>query len=222
MTKCLGNRFSRSWVISTDRLRTCCFGGVPFGCIHKIMPPEWRECHLRHDICFTRRFCYDKGRPCPVLQFDHYYFKFYQSSTPCSGDLSTLNKVVYKLLQVHKATTILQQLSAWCYLSGSRDSKSLNWSSLQSWLIAAVSLVPKLQCSTSPFCLFLKWFKNALGMSLETICQNMVLFLLCSASSYLCEPIFSKSKWPVNSGFTVVFLNAPRECWGYAISTNVV
>lgn len=148
--------------------------------------------------------------------------KFYQSSTPCSGDLSTLNKVVYKLLQVHKATTILQQLSAWCYLSGSRDSKSLNWSSLQSWLIAAVSLVPKLQCSTSPFCLFLKWFKNALGMSLETICQNMVLFLLCSASSYLCEPIFSKSKWPVNSGSTVVFMNAPRECWGYAISTNVV
>lgn len=44
--------------------------------------------------------------------------------------------------QVHKATMILQQLAALCYLSvGTENKLPLQWSSLQGWLVAAVSLM---------------------------------------------------------------------------------
>jgi transportin-3 len=49
---------------------------------------------------------------------------------------------VSAMTRVHKATMILQQLAALCYLSvGTENKLPLQWSSLQGWLVAAVSLM---------------------------------------------------------------------------------
>ncbi|KAG0588025.1 hypothetical protein KC19_2G209500 [Ceratodon purpureus] len=62
---------------------------------------------------------------------------------------NVVSGMIYALLgvsamtRVHKATTILQQLSALCYLSGNADSQSpLNSSTLQAWLVSAVQALP--------------------------------------------------------------------------------
>ncbi|CAM6046725.1 unnamed protein product [Sphagnum compactum] len=50
---------------------------------------------------------------------------------------------VSAMTRVHKATMILQQLAALCYLSvGTENKLPLQWSSLQGWLVAAVQALP--------------------------------------------------------------------------------
>ncbi|BFI28436.1 transportin-3 [Marchantia polymorpha subsp. ruderalis] len=64
-----------------------------------------------------------------------------------SGE-NVISGILYALLgvsamaRVHKATTILQQLAAFCYIGGGDEKLALNWSSLQSWLVAAVQALP--------------------------------------------------------------------------------
>ncbi|KAL3697054.1 hypothetical protein R1sor_011130 [Riccia sorocarpa] len=64
-----------------------------------------------------------------------------------SGE-NVISGILYALLgvsamaRVHKSTTILQQLAAFCYIGGSDEKLGLNWSSLQSWLVAAVQALP--------------------------------------------------------------------------------
>lgn len=66
--------------------------------------------------------------------------------------------------QVHKATTILQQISALCYFSGNVDSQSpLNSLTLQGWLVSAVSITSTWLLSSSLLLklLYLKFFLRA-------------------------------------------------------------
>ncbi|CAM6097582.1 unnamed protein product [Calypogeia fissa] len=66
-----------------------------------------------------------------------------------SNGENVISGILYALLgvsamaRVHKSTIILQQLAALCYIGGGDDKLSLNWSSLQGWLVAAVQALPQ-------------------------------------------------------------------------------